>query len=464
MDTGDWPVSQPERDSQLKEGPIADFRPRRPSLPTWLPMEPPILRPRITTIMRMFVDILGQIGRTLWAHKLRSFLTMFGIAWGVGSLLLLVGLGEGFRTGNQKQMASMGKDIMFMFPGQIPAVAGQHQGMKPYFLTYDDYLAVKAEATFVRNVAPVLSRSDVRAVSELASSNGQVVGVTPNFNEIRYLPLDSGRWLNDGDNEQRRNVAVLGYEMRKNLFPGRPAVGSRILLNGTAFEIVGLIQTVGKGDNNSTNERVYVPVNTMREMFPLKGEERDAISFMNYQPRTRAEHDAAREQVRQIVARRHGFDWRNDDAFDDWDTIKSEQMVGKIFDVMDLFLGGVGMVTLALGAIGVVNIMLVSVSERTREIGLLKALGATQRSVLLQFFLEGLFLTVVSGGIGMALSAGLMSWLHTLPSPPGFDPPTLVPTSAFLAITTLALAGIAAGLYPARRAAMLQPVEALRKE
>src|SRR5438105_10079575 len=167
--------------------------------------------------MRMLFDILGQIARTPGVRRLRSVLTMFGMAWGVGSLLLLVGLGEGFRTGNQKQIATMGKDIMFMFPGQVPAVAGQHQGMKPYFLTYDDYLAVKAEATYVRNVAPVLMRGDVRAVSEFASSNGQVVGVTPNFNEIRYLPLDSGRWFNDADNDQKRNVAVLGYEMRKHL-------------------------------------------------------------------------------------------------------------------------------------------------------------------------------------------------------------------------------------------------------
>ncbi len=414
--------------------------------------------------MRMLVDIAGQIARTLWAHKLRSFLTMFGIAWGVGSLLLLVGLGEGFRTGNRKQIESMGKDIMFMFPGQIPAVPGQHQGMKPYFLTFDDYLAVKQEATLIRGASPVLMRTDVRAVSEFANANGQVIGVTPNFNQIRYLPLDSGRWLNDADDAERRNVVVLGLEMQKNLFPGRPAIGSKVLLNGTAFEVIGLIQSVGRGDNNATNQRAYVPVNTMRTLFRLKGEERDAISFLNYTPRTREEHDAARQQVRQIIARRHSFDWRAEEAFEDWDTVKEEQMVGKIFDAMDLFLGGVGLVTLALGAIGVVNIMLVSVGERTREIGLLKALGATHRSVLLQFFFEGLFLTVVSGGIGMALAAGAMSWLHTLPSPPGFDPPTLVPTSAFLAIATLSVAGVAAGLYPARRAALLEPVEALRKE
>jgi putative ABC transport system permease protein len=414
--------------------------------------------------MRMLIDIVGQTVRTLWAHKLRSFLTMFGIAWGVGSLLLLVGLGEGFRTGNRKQLETLGRDIMFMFPGRIPEVAGQHNSRRPYFLTYADYEAIRNQARTVRNVAPVLMRQDVRAVSEFQNANGQVIGITPNFNQIRYLPLDSGRWINDGDAQQKRNVAVLGFEMRKILFPGRPAIGNSILLNGLRFEVVGLIQTVGQGDTNSTNQRVYIPISTMREFFPLKVEDKDAISFLNYQPMTRDQHDVARHEVRGIIARRHGFDPNNEEAFEDWDTIKSEQMVGKIFTAMDMFLGGVGLVTLGLGALGVVNIMLVSVTERTREIGLLKALGATNRSVLMQFFLEGVFLTVLSGGMGMAAAAGLMSWLHTLPSPPGFDPPTLVPTSAALAMGSLALAGVLAGLYPARRAAMLQPVEALRKE
>ena len=139
-------------------------------------------------------------------------------------------------------------------------------------------------------------------------------------------------------------------------------------------------------------------------------------------------------------------------------------MVGTIFDAMNMFLGTVGMVTLALGAIGVINIMLVAVSERTREIGLRKALGATNRSILLQFFLEGLLLTLGSGLIGMGLASALMAMLGTVQGPGGFDPPKLVPMSAMLAIGSLTLAGVVAGLYPARKAAMLQPVEALRQE
>jgi putative ABC transport system permease protein len=390
---------------------------------------------------------------------------MFGIAWGVFSLLLLVGLGEGFRSGNRRELETMGKDIMFIFPGRIPAVEGQQQGMKPYFITYQDFLDIRKEATLLRSSAPVLQRGDIRAVSDFTTSNGQVVGITPNFNQIRYLPMGEGRWLNDGDEEQRRNVAVLGYQMTRNLFPGRPAIGSTILLNGVRFEVIGVLSSVGKNENNSTNFRVYIPFSTMRLFFPLKnGDSPDDISFINCQPLTRGQHEGAITQIRRIIARNHGFDYHNQEAFEEFDTIQNEEMVGKIFDAMDLFLGGVGMVTLFLGAIGIINIMLVSVTERTREIGLRKALGATNRSILVQFFLEGAMITVISGGLGLAAAAGIMGALGTLPSPEGFDPPKLVPLSAAIAIISLSLAGIIAGLYPARKASMLQPVEALRKE
>jgi len=414
----------------------------------------------------VFFDILRQMLSSLWSHKLRSFLTMFGIAWGVGSLLLLVGLGEGFRSGNRRELNSLGEDIMFIFPGRAPAVAGNMSSSHEYKLTYRDYLDVKSGAPHVKAVAPVLMRQDIREVSEFGNSNGQVVGVPPIFNQIRYLPLEAGRWMNDADEAQKRNVAVIGDEMAKNLFPGRPPqIGATILLNGVRFEVIGQTQRIGHGDNNSTNNRVFMPYSTMHQFFPLKNEEEeDAVSFLNYRPRVREEHLIARDEVRKIVARNHNFDPKNEDAFEDWDTVKNAETVGVIFDVMDLFLGGVGLVTLGLGAIGIINIMLVSVSERTREIGLRKAIGATNRSILLQFFLEGAFLTLMSGGIGMAAAALFMHALNSLPAPDGFDPPQLSLLSATVAIGTLSVAGIIAGLYPARKAAMLEPVEALRQE
>lgn len=415
--------------------------------------------------MRALIDIFGQIFRTLWAHKLRSFLTMFGIAWGVGSLLLLVGLGEGFRSGNKREMAEFGQDIMFVFPGRAPVVSGSMNSARQYLLTYQDYQDIRKEAPHVRNASPVLTSNDVRAVSEFASANGQITGVEPQFNQIRFLPINLGRWMNQLDEEQKRKVIVLGDEMTRNLFPGRPSIGETILLNGTRFEVIGTMKRVGRGDENSTNMRGYIPFSVMRDYFPVKGDNKEgAISFINYQPRVTADHKIAEKEVRHIIARNHSFDEKDDNAFESWDTIKQSEMIGTIFDAMNFFLGSVGMVTLALGAIGVINIMLVSVSERTKEIGLRKALGATNRNILLQFFFEGVLLTLVSGLIGAALAGGLMFLARNVEGPQGFDPPRLVPLTAILAIGSLTVAGVIAGLYPARKAAMLPPVEALRQE
>jgi len=414
--------------------------------------------------MRTVSDIFVQIFRNLWAHKLRSFLTMFGIAWGVASLLLLVGVGEGFRSGNKREMTEFGKNIMFLFPGRAPAVKGNMNSARSYLLTYQDYVDIR-QAGYVLNACPIISREDLHDVSEFASGSGEILGTEPQLSEISYLPLKEGRWLNELDGVQRRNVIVLGNELLKVLFPGRPAVGAFILLNGIRFEVVGSMPHLGRGDNMWLNLRGYIPFQVMASNFPIKGENhQNSISFIEYQPLVTAQHLLAQEEVHKIVGRNHGFDASDQNAFDEWDSIQESKLIGTIFDVMNIFLGAVGMVTLALGAIGVINIMLVAVSERTQEIGLRKALGATNRDILFHFFLEGLLLTLGSGLIGMVMAGGLMTMMGGIQGPQGFDPPKLVPMSAVLAIGSLTLAGVAAGLYPARKAAMLQPVEALRQE
>ena len=414
--------------------------------------------------MRSLLDIFAQTLRTLWAHKLRSFLTMFGIAWGVGSLLLLVGLGEGFRSGNRKQFEELGENVMFIMGGRAPAVEGSFNSMRQYYLNDKDFADIASECPSVKASAPAIFRGDIRAVSDFFTSSGQITGVTPNFNQIRYLPLSAGRWINEYDNAQKRNVIVLGDETKRVLFPGRPALGSTILLNGIRFQVIGVIKRLGHGDNVNTNLKSWIPFTTMRQYFPVNVDQPNLLNLITYQPRTRALHEAAQLEVHKVIARNHAFAYTSEEAFDEWDTIRTVDQIGKIFDAMNAFLGSVGLVTLALGAIGIINIMLVTVADRTQEIGLRKAMGATNRSILLQFFTEGAFLTLLSGGVGIAAAGGLMKLLSLFEPPPGFDTPRIVPFTAAIALISLAVAGVVAGLYPARKAALLEPVEALRKE
>jgi putative ABC transport system permease protein len=366
---------------------------------------------------------------------------MFGIAWGVGSLLLLVGLGEGFRSGQRKSLAEVGTDFIWEWGGSVPAVGNQHTGMHRYALTLGDEEAIRTQAPHVRNATAIIQRNDLKQVSEFSSASGAAWGVQPNYPEIGNLPLAAGRFIDGDDNRLRRRVVVLGQKNAKLLFDERSPLGAFITINGSRFQVIGVAKKFGRGDDDGNNQKIYLPLGTMLEMFPFVWATNagDAISSIQYQPVTDAESETAKAEVHRIVAERHGFDPANKDAFDEWDSIKTGQMIGVIFLGMDVFLGGVG---------------------------LRKALGATNRSIMAQFMLEGLALTGFSGLIGMAGAAALMALLNAAMGGAmrGFDPPRLMPWSAALAVGSLTLCGVAAGLYPARQAAKLEPVEALRKD
>jgi len=339
-----------------------------------------------------------------------------------------------------------------MFNGTIPAVANQHTGMRPYQLTLGDVEAIR-HLPEVRGLTIELSRSDLYEVSQWSNTSSHVIGVDPAYTAVRFIPMAQGRFLSDTDLAERRRVAVLGSKAALLLFKGHPMVGETMTINGTQFAVIGAVDKISRGNNDFDDQKVYIPVTTMQELFMLKGNNiaRDALTSIQYQPAKKGDTSEAIPAVHRVIAARHGFDPAMRDAFQEWDTVQEMKMVGAIFTAMDVFLGGVGIITLGLGAVGIINIMLVSVSERTAEIGLRKAIGATQQSILAQFFWEGLLLTAVSGLIGILFSAGLMALLQTALTGkmPGWDPPRLVPWSAALAMGTLVLSGIAAGLYPA---------------
>jgi putative ABC transport system permease protein len=417
--------------------------------------------------MQSFGDILSEVFRAMMANKLRTFLTMFGIAWGVGSLLVLVGLGEGFRSGQRRNLASLGNDVVMTFDATIPALPNQHTAMRPYKLTLRDEADMR-KLPELRSVTATLNRSDLYEVSAWSNTSMLVLGVEPNFSAIRFVPIAEGRFLDDADLTDHRRVVVLGLKAAHTLYPGHPFLGESITINGTRFTVVGSVATIARGGQDFDDQKLYIPLTTAQELFAMKGENipEDALNTIQYQPATKGNSDAAVPAVHRVIAHNHGFDPSLKDAFDEFDSIHTSHLVDVIFDAMDLFLGGVGIVTLGLGAVGIINIMLVSVTERTREIGLRKALGATKGSILAQFFWEGLILTGVSGIVGIGISAGFMAILQELLTGkmPGFDPPHLVWWSAALALGALAISGVVAGVYPASMAANLEPVEALRRE
>src|ERR1700749_37749 len=252
--------------------------------------------------MRALRDIVGQVLDAIWAHKLRSFLTMFGIAWGVGSLLLLIGLGEGFRSGQRRQMATLGNDVIFLSGGNVPAVPSQHTGMRPYHVTLSDAEAMR-KLPSVRAVTAVVQDETIQQVSQYATTGGTVKGIDTYYAGIRALPMAEGRLIDSQDLHDRRHVVVLGQKTAQLLFSGRPALGEWILLNGARFQVVGVAAKTGRGNNSGINQQGYIPLSVMMEMFPLKGENlpQDALSSIQYQPRVHGDNELAVADVHRLI-------------------------------------------------------------------------------------------------------------------------------------------------------------------
>jgi putative ABC transport system permease protein len=417
--------------------------------------------------MTYLSELVEQVVGSLLRNKLRTFLTMAGIAWGITSIVLIVAMGDGFKAGQRNNMKSLGENIVILFGGRTEQQAGGERAGRRIRLNYSDVENIRREAWLVERVAAELE-GNVRATSPYNSGLFETTGVEAFFPQLRSIPIGDGRFFSERDEKNGERVCVIGVDVKKQLFGTRvDIVGRQLAINSIPYQIIGVMadKTQNSSYSGLDEKKIWLPYTTMtRDVPPTKYYVPGYLDEILYQPRSLDQYEEARLQVKKIIGRAHDFSASDKSALGIWDTVEDQRRTAGIFDSMTVFLAFIALVTLSLGGIGVMNIMLVTVSERTREIGLRKALGATRIRIMIDFLTEGCVLAFISGFVGWLVAFGLSSALKMVKMPDMFPGLPVSGVTTAIAFGVLTVIAVASALFPAWRAASLTPVEALRYE
>jgi putative ABC transport system permease protein len=394
----------------------------------------------------------------LRTNKLRSLLTMLGIVIGVAAVIAMVALGRGAQQSVNQRIASLGTTLLTVMPGQArgPGTVASASDRAP--LTLDDATALEDRGTHILAIQPEMSRQ-LQVQYESQNTNTTISGTTANYLEVRKFSMDSGRMFTTSEDAARRRVAVVGSQVVSDLGVTPPSLllGQEIRIGGIRFEVVGLLASKGQGGGfNNPDDQVLIPIQTAR--YRLIGNDR--LRAINVLSPSESEIPATMAEIEKILRREHRKTTGQADDFSIRNQSDFLATLGETTKVFTYLLAGIAAVSLLVGGIGIMNIMLVSVTERTREIGVRKALGATKGNILLQFLIEAMVLCLLGGVIGVGLGTGAATMLRL-----AFKWDTSVgPSSVLVAFAFAAFVGIVFGVWPARRAAELDPIEALRYE